>query len=427
MTATVPATSFALFSLFFLCHLSAAPERDPLNIPDTDEGLPGAGPLRRTEWFRGVWRNRRSSWLNKTDEGKNSIVFLGDSITQGWSDDFRGFFGDLKVINRGISGDTSRGLLLRLPGDVLALNPKAVVIMIGANDLAEKAKAGTIFGNVKLLVKGLKEHSSTMPVIVCETFPCAPDNYRPVIEIQKLNAFYSREWEKDTQVTIAPTYELFAGADGASLPGLLPDRVHPNTTGYAVWSEALRPIFAELGLGDGTPEPHAWIRFSQYDRDVTRYKEFYIYNTRRQKPLELTMKVEPEPGHHLSFQWIAKHGPVHSMTIEVNGHELTRSHPSRANGKQAFFWDTIPVSEFGIKKRQRQGNYKIRIWSPEGAKDDAMLSSVRLISSKSQLLKRRLAEPTHKAALDSPGTMSEAEKAAIQADLDRARKQPGGR
>ncbi len=422
MTATVPATTFALFSLFFLFHLSAAPERDPLNIPDTDEGLPGAGPLRRTEWFRGVWRNRRSSWLNKTDEGKNSIVFLGDSITQGWSDDFRGFFGDLKVINRGISGDTSRGLLLRLPGDVLALNPKAVVIMIGANDLAEKAKGETVFGNVKLIVKRLKDHSSTMPIIVCETFPCAPDNYRPVTEIQKINSLYTKAWEDDPQVTIAKTYELFAGTDGASMPNLLPDRVHPNTTGYAVWSKALHPIFARLGLGDGTPDPHAWIHFTRYDREVARYNEFYIYYTNRAKPLELTMAVDPEPGHHLAFQWITKHGPIRSMTIEVNGRHLTRSHPSRGNGKQSFFWDTIPVSEFGITKRERKGNYKIRIWCPDGAEEDAVISSVRLISGESQLMKARLAKPTHKTTLNSPGSMSAAEKASSRIDLDRASK-----
>lgn len=423
MTAKYPASTLAFFALLFLLPLSAAPDRDPLRIPDTDEGLPGVGPLRRTEWFRGVWRSRRSSWLSQTEAQKNSIVFLGDSITQGWSDDFRGFFGDLKAINRGISGDTSRGLLLRLPEDVLALNPKAVVIMIGANDLAEKAKGETVFSNVKLIVKRLKEHSPTMPIIVCETFPCAPDDYRPVAEIQKINALYTKAWERDPQVTIAKTYELFAGTDGASLPKLLPDRVHPNTAGYAVWSNALHPVFSRLGLGDSTPDPHAWIHFNRYDREVARYNEFYIYYTNRGTPLELTMTVEPEPGHQLAFQWITKHGPIRSMTIEVNGRHLTRSHPSRGNGKQSFFWDTIPVTEFGITKRERKGNYKIRIWCPDGAEEDAVISSVRLISSESQLRKAQLARPTHKTTLNSPGSMSETEKASSRIDLDRARKQ----
>ncbi len=55
----------------------------------------------------------------------------------------------------------------------------------------------------------------------------------------------------DPQVTIAKTYGLFAGDDGASLPEYFPDRVHPNAAGYAKWVGTLRPIFAKLGLGDG--------------------------------------------------------------------------------------------------------------------------------------------------------------------------------
>ena len=150
----------------FVVTLFPANANDPLIIPDTDEGAPGAGPLRRTDWFRGVWHKRRSSWLGeKSVTQKNSVAFLGDSITQGWGDNFNGAFGKLRVANRGISGDTSRGLLLRIKKDVLDLNPKAVVIMIGANDLAEKANGETVFGNVKLIIQAIKNHDIKTPII----------------------------------------------------------------------------------------------------------------------------------------------------------------------------------------------------------------------------------------------------------------------
>lgn len=243
-----------LLLLIFAAHpLVALPREDPLLIPDSDEGLPGAGPLRRSDWFRGVWRKRRGSWLGKTAEQKGSIVFLGDSITQGWRDDFGGAFAPLKVVNRGISGDTSRGLLVRLKEDVLALQPRAVVLMIGANDLAEKAGGDVVFANVKLIVERLKKHNPRMPIVLCETFPCAPDNYRPVAEIRKINALYEEAYRDDPRVTLVKTYGLFAGRDGASLPKYLPDRVHPNAAGYAVWAGALRPVFAALGLGEAGP------------------------------------------------------------------------------------------------------------------------------------------------------------------------------
>jgi peptidoglycan/xylan/chitin deacetylase (PgdA/CDA1 family)/lysophospholipase L1-like esterase len=230
-------------------------DHDPLKIPDTDDGLPGAGPLRRSEWFRGVWRKRRESWLDKTEAQRTSVVFLGDSITQGWGDDFKGAFGQMKIANRGITGDTSRGLLVRLKEDVLALDPRAVVLMIGANDLAEKATGKIVFGNVMLIVEALKAHNPAMPIVLCETFPCAPDNYRPVAEIRKINALYAKTWSGDPQVTIVKTYRLFAGSDGASRSEYLPDRVHPNEAGYALWAGALRPVFARLGFGDPTPDP----------------------------------------------------------------------------------------------------------------------------------------------------------------------------
>ena len=56
-------------------------------------------------------------------------------------------------------------------------------------------------------------------------------------------------------MTIAGTYKLFAGPDGASLPRFMPDRVHPNQEGYAVWSKAMHPIFARLGLSADVPDP----------------------------------------------------------------------------------------------------------------------------------------------------------------------------
>mgnify|MGYP001415904811 CR=1 FL=1 len=61
--------------------LSSGKENDPLLIPDSDDDVPGVGPIRRTDWFRGVWKNRRSSWLkNEKKSDKGGIVFLGDSI-----------------------------------------------------------------------------------------------------------------------------------------------------------------------------------------------------------------------------------------------------------------------------------------------------------------------------------------------------------
>ena len=59
---------------------------DRFAIPATDDGLPGVGPIRRYEWFQKLWRERRSAWAGQVEQDQGAVVFLGDSITQGWGD-----------------------------------------------------------------------------------------------------------------------------------------------------------------------------------------------------------------------------------------------------------------------------------------------------------------------------------------------------
>ena len=127
---------FLLLSLVFSLDLVAASK---FAIPATDDGLPGAGPIRRAAWFQKLWERKRSGWATQVKQDQGALVFLGDSITQGWGEKMDGSFPGVKVANRGISGDTTRGVLIRLKGDVLSLNPSGVVILIGTNDLGDKA------------------------------------------------------------------------------------------------------------------------------------------------------------------------------------------------------------------------------------------------------------------------------------------------
>src|SRR5437899_11572746 len=94
---------------------SPAPAR--FQIPETDDGLPGQGPIRRYDWFRKTWNERRSKFADRAEQDRGAVVMLGDSITQGWGDDFTGWFPGMKIANRGIRGHTSRGAPVRLPGD----------------------------------------------------------------------------------------------------------------------------------------------------------------------------------------------------------------------------------------------------------------------------------------------------------------------
>lgn len=236
----------------------------PFEVPTNVAGLPGSGPLRgRFDWFRKLWRERRTAWAADVQQDQGALVFLGDSITQGWDADGRklaDYFPGVKVANRGISGDTTRGVLIRLDGDVLALHPRGVVLLIGTNDLEEGAEPWTVASNVRLIIEALAKANPRMPVVLCQVFPSAETKQRPAGRIQRVNQLFKEVVRDQPQVTLVDTWTLFAGPDGDAKLEEMPDLLHPNAAGYAKWVGALRPILATLGFvdtaaDDFTPEP----------------------------------------------------------------------------------------------------------------------------------------------------------------------------
>ena len=230
---------------------------DAFAIPATDEGLPGTGPIRRYEWFQKLWRERRSAWAARREQDRGAVVFLGDSITQGWGGGLGAAFPGVKVANRGISGDTTRGVLLRLQEDVLVLDPAAVVLLIGTNDLDEGATPEMIAGNLKLMIDAMKRHNPRMPIVLCQMFPSSESMRRPADKIKAVNALYLAAVKNDRQVIPVDTWSLFADANGNAPAAEFPDLLHPNEAGYAKWAAALRPIFGTLRLMETTPDSFA--------------------------------------------------------------------------------------------------------------------------------------------------------------------------
>lgn len=225
----------------------------PLDIPASDVGLPGAGPIRRGDWFQKLWTERRTQWAPRVEADQHALVFLGDSITQGWWDAGATFPGT-KIANRGISGDTTRGVLIRLQEDVLALNPKGVVLLIGTNDIEENADPAVIAGNVKLILDAMKAHNPTMPVVLCRVMPSSAQKKRSWEKIKALNQAYVQLLADQPQVTEIDTWALFANEHGDAGEKEFPDLLHPNSAGYARLAAALRPVLETLGLVPAWPD-----------------------------------------------------------------------------------------------------------------------------------------------------------------------------
>ena len=245
----------ALFlATVLLISQAAAQNNDRWDIPKTDDGLPGAGPIRRADWFRNLWKERRASWGTKVQQDQGALVFLGDSITQGWGDNIGGKFAGVKMANRGISGDTSRGVLIRLQEDVFSLKPSGVVLLIGTNDLEENASPETIAGNLKLIIAEIKHHNPNIPIVLCQVFPSSAKMRRSAAHIKEVNKLYAAVVKGDTQVTLVETWPLFANAEGDAKLEEFPDLLHPNEAGYAKWAAAIHPILATHGFVENEPD-----------------------------------------------------------------------------------------------------------------------------------------------------------------------------
>ena len=250
-----------LLSLFLisLSALAADPTHYALPAATAEATLPGEGALRRYDGYVKRWNTVRPQWAADVAKDQGAVVFFGDSITQGWGTDFKKAFDGMKLANRGIGGDTTRGMLIRLQEDVLSLRPKAVVLLMGTNDIEVEVPVDAIGRNFQKIVAALKAHDPKMPVIVCRIFPSSATKKRPKETILAVNELFAAVVKGDSQFTVVDTYALFANAEGDALPALFPDLLHLNAAGYAKWASALRPVFATLGhldtsAGDFKPE-----------------------------------------------------------------------------------------------------------------------------------------------------------------------------
>ena len=347
--------SVLLLSLILLCgdppRQVSAEEKVSLEIPATDEGLPGKGPIRRQDWFREHWLKRRSEWASRTEQDQKALVLLGDSITEGWGDDCTGAFPGVKIANRGISGDTTRGMLIRLKDDLLNLHPRGVVLLLGTNDLEEKAEPETIAENFQLILAALKKHDPQMPIIVCQVFPSSASKSRPAEKIKKVNELYAAAVKGNTQVTLIETYKLFANEQGDAREAEFPDLLHPNALGYQKWAAALRPILATLDFletEDDTFQPEPGFVSLFNGKDLTGWNF-------RDAKMAVTASFDGKPMSN-DGRYVAKHGRI-IVTTPTEGRRVQQmwSTPEFAkNFVMKLEFRATPNADSGVFLRQPQ-------------------------------------------------------------------------
>lgn len=190
----------------------------------------------------------------KAQASQTELVFLGDSITQGWEGAgktvWSRYYNHRKALNLGIGGDRTQHVLWRLEnGHAEGLNPKAVVLMIGTNNSnGEDNTPEQIADGVSAVITQLKTRMARAKIILVAIFPRG-ENFNPQRgKILQINQVIRRLADGDRVQWVDFGHE-FVSSEGLIPATLMPDYLHLSSAGYNIWARSLEDTLSRI-LGD---------------------------------------------------------------------------------------------------------------------------------------------------------------------------------
>ena len=186
------------------------------------------------------------------DLGKNDgrVVFMGNSITQGWAQYMPEMFDNQTYINRGIGGQTTPQMLLRFRQDVIDLQPELVVILAGTNDIAGNTPLKdleTVAGHLFSMAELARAHD--IKVILCSVVPAAEYPWRkgksPDTKIPQLNKMIQDYCDENNAHYLDYFSAMTDGKNGL-IESYGYDGVHPDEDGYKVMAELVENAIDQL-------------------------------------------------------------------------------------------------------------------------------------------------------------------------------------
>jgi lysophospholipase L1-like esterase len=225
--------------LLFLLAVSALSQTAAIENTDVAK-LQSA--LERSQKTLNDWANlaryrQDNATVPPVKAGEERVVFMGDSITDAWGRSYGKFFPGKPYINRGISGQTTPQMLIRFRPDVIALKPKAVVILAGTNDIAGNTgpmSLEEIQGNLMSMTELAR--ANDIKVVLASVMPVSdalkPQTARrPPEKIRALNEWI-KNYASKTGAVYLDYYSAMADDKGMLRTELTYDGLHPNAAGY---------------------------------------------------------------------------------------------------------------------------------------------------------------------------------------------------
>ncbi|MCB1097383.1 MAG: platelet-activating factor acetylhydrolase IB subunit [Verrucomicrobiales bacterium] len=202
------------------------------------------------------WWKERAEMLNRSvaDTSDTQLVFIGDSITQGWEGAgakvWQERYASRKAVNLGIGGDRTQHVLWRLDnGNLEGIHPKAAVVMIGTNNSnGIDNTAGQIIEGVTAIVQRLRTAVPETKVLLLGIFPRGEnfnDQRGKLLQINQVLA----KLDDGEHVHFLDIGHRFVTAQGLIPQNIMPDFLHLTDKGYRIWADAIEPKLKEL-LGE---------------------------------------------------------------------------------------------------------------------------------------------------------------------------------
>ena len=194
--------------------------------------------IQAQDWANLARYKTQNDSLQKPKLSENRVVFMGNSITEGWSQNHPEFFKNKPYINRGIGGQTTPQMLIRFKQDVIHLQPKVVVICGGTNDIAENTGPSTlkmIVDNITSMAEIAK--ANRIKVIIASVHPAYDYPWRtglkPNEKIPALNKLL-KTYSKKNDIVYLDYFSAMVDDKNGLRKNLGADGVHPNKKGYEI-------------------------------------------------------------------------------------------------------------------------------------------------------------------------------------------------
>lgn len=202
----------------------------------------------KTDWANISKYSNENQNLPVPSKNEKRVVFMGNSITEGWKMSSPEFFSQNKYINRGISGQTTSQMLVRFRPDVIALKPKLVVILAGINDIAQNngpIELKDIFGNIVSMAELAKINN--IKVILSSVLPANDFSWKkgmePAEKVIQLNSMLEK-YASENKIPFVNYYLKMVDSEKGLDKKYTNDGVHPTVAGYKV----MEPILQEAIL-----------------------------------------------------------------------------------------------------------------------------------------------------------------------------------